>query len=143
MQLKKTKANQCYKTVCFFSTATYILELSVRHKLDDVSHGGLAGLRAQTSVVSVQELHGAEVGPAHPNNYDGHGQARGVDDGAACLIHVGDHSVSDDQQNKVLLWGDGNNRGSRSMAGRAQRVTDKQRTEKQFICFCSYMSCMK
>jgi len=91
-------------------TVTYVLELPVRHKLDDVSNGRLSDLRAQASIVPVQELHGTEVGPPDANDDDGHGQAGGVDDGAARLIHVCDHSVSDDQQNKVLLRGDGSNR---------------------------------
>lgn len=94
---------------------TYILELPEWHKLDDVSHGGLARLRAQTSIVSIQELHGTEVCPPYSDNDDRHGQTRGVDDGAACIIHVCDHSVSDDQQNVVLLQEKSNNRSSRSV----------------------------
>lgn len=84
--------------------SAYILELSEWHKLHNVPHGSLACSRAQNAVVSIQELHGTEVCPPYSNNDDGHGKARGVDDGTACLIHVCDHPVSDDQQNKVLLW---------------------------------------
>ena len=82
---------------------TYLFKLPVWHKLDDVSHGGLAGLRAQTSIVSIEELHSSEVRPPYSYDDDGHGQTRGVDDGTAGVIHVRDHSVSDDQQNVVLL----------------------------------------
>jgi len=81
----------------------YVLELPEWNKLHDVPHGGLARSRAQNSIVAVQELHGAEVRPSYPDDDDGHGQLRGVDDGAARLVHVCDHSVGDDQQDKVLL----------------------------------------
>ena len=81
-----------------------MLELPEGHKLDDVPHGRLARGRAQQAVVPVQELHGAEVGPAHADDDDGHGEAGGVNDGAARLVHVRDHAVGDDEQHKVLLW---------------------------------------
>lgn len=85
---------------------TYVFELPKWNKLDYVSHGSFSGQRAQTAIVAVQELHGGEVGSPDSYNDDGHWQARGVDDGVAGLVHVGDHPVSDDQQNKVLLHED-------------------------------------
>ena len=91
----------------------YILELPEWYKLDDVPHGRLAGSRAQNSVIPIQELHSTEVRPPHPNNDDGHGQTRGVDDGLAGVVHVCDHAVSDDEQNKVLLQEDGSGTGRR------------------------------
>lgn len=81
----------------------YILELPEWHKLHNVTHGSFACSRAQNSIISIQELHGAEVCPAYSNNYDGHGQTRGIDDGTTCLFHVRDHSISDDEENKVIL----------------------------------------
>ena len=91
---------------------TYILKLPEWYKLDNVSHGGLASLRAQTSIVSIQELHSAKVSIPYSDNDDGHGQTGGIDDGIACVVHVCDHSVSDDEENIVLLRKD--SRESRS-----------------------------
>ena len=82
---------------------THLLEVSEGHELHDVSQGRFARGRAQVPVIAVQELHGAEVGPAHPHDDDGHGQARGVDDGGARLVQVRDNAVRDDQQDEVLL----------------------------------------
>lgn len=81
----------------------YMLELPEGHKLHDVPHGGLACSRVKSPVVSIQELHGSEICPAYSDNDDRHGQTGGVDDGTACLIHVCDYSVSDDEENVVLL----------------------------------------
>ena len=81
----------------------YALELTEGDELHDVPHGSLASGGAQHAVVPVQELHGAEVGSAHADDDDGHGEAGGVDDGAARLVHVRDHAVGDDEQHKVLL----------------------------------------
>lgn len=95
------KSNKCYQLMM-----TYIFKLPERHKLDNVSHGGFACQRAQTSIVSVQELHRCEVCVAYSNDDDGHGQSGGIDDGTACLIHVCYHSVGDDEEDKVLLQED-------------------------------------
>ena len=81
----------------------YALELTEGDELHDVPHGSLASGGAQHAVVPVQELHGAEVGSAHADDDDGHGEAGGVDDGAARLVHVRDHAVGDDEQHEVLL----------------------------------------
>ena len=81
----------------------YVLKLPEGNKLHDVPQGSHARSRAQNPIVSVQDLHGAEVRPSYPDDDDGHGQLRGVDDGAEGLVHVCDHPVSDDQQHKVLL----------------------------------------
>lgn len=82
---------------------TYVFKLPEWHKLDNVSHGGFAGQRPQTSIVSIQELHSCEVRVAHSNDDDRHGQPGGVDDGAAGLVHVCDDSVGDDEEDEVLL----------------------------------------
>ena len=82
----------------------YIFKLPVRYKLHDVSHRSLASRGAQAPVVSVQELHGSEICVPNPNNDDRHGQAGGVDDGIPGLVHVCDDSVSNDEEDKVLLW---------------------------------------
>lgn len=79
------------------------LELSEGHELDDVPRGDVTAGRAEQFVVAVQELHGAEVCPAHAHYDDGHGQAGRLHNGAARLVYVRDHSVRDDQQHVVLL----------------------------------------
>ena len=99
----RAKHDPCGDNLRAIVSPTYILEVPEGDKLDDVPHGRLAGLRAQPPVVAVQELHGAEVGSAHADDYDGHGEAGGVDDGVARLVHVRDHAVGDDEQHKVLL----------------------------------------
>lgn len=94
-----------------WSTATgsevraHILELPEWYELHNVPHGCLARSRAQNSIISIQELHGSEVGPAHPDNDDGHGQTGGIDDGTAGLVHVCDDSIGDYEENKVILRG--------------------------------------
>lgn len=85
---------------------TYIFKLPEWHKLDNVSHGGFACQRPQASIVSIQELHSCEVCVAYSNDDNGHRQPGGINDGTACLIHVCDHSVGDDEEDKVLLQED-------------------------------------
>lgn len=79
------------------------LKISERHELDNVPGGHVPSGRGQQFVVAVQKLHGAEVSPAHPHDDDGHGQAGGLHDRGAREIHVGDHTVRDDEQHVVLL----------------------------------------
>lgn len=84
------------------------MEMSERHKLDNVSGGCLPRGGQQQFVVAVQKLHGAEVRAAHAHYDDGHGQTGRRHDGGACLVHVCDHTVCEDEQHKVLLRMDRN-----------------------------------
>lgn len=72
-----------------------ILELSEKHEVHDISIGDLTHKGAQGSAVTVQELHGPEVGTAHSEYDDEHGQL-GIDDGLSGLVQVCDHTLSDD-----------------------------------------------
>lgn len=83
--------------------ASAYLKISERHELDDVSGGNVTSGWSQQFVVTVQELHCAEVCPAHPHDDDGHGQPRGLHNSDACEIHVGDHTICEDEQHVVLL----------------------------------------
>lgn len=85
------------------SSCTHVLELSERHELDDVSDGRLARRGAQTAPVTVEKLHGAEVGTAHPDDDDGHGQLGGINQSLSGLVEVRDHTVGDDEEHKILL----------------------------------------
>lgn len=78
------------------------VEISEGHKLDDVSGGDVTVGRTQQLVVTVKKLHGAEVCAANTHDDDGHGQMRGIYDGSACVVHVCDHSICDDEQHIVL-----------------------------------------
>lgn len=80
-----------------------VLELSERHELDDVSDGRLARRGAQTAPVTVEKLHGTEVGTAHPDDDDGHGQLGGINQSLSGLVEVRDHTVGDDEEHKILL----------------------------------------
>lgn len=71
--------------------------------MNDVSCHRLSCQGLEDAVVAVQELHGLEVGLAHTDDDDGHGQLGAVDDGLPCLVQVGDLTVRDDQEHKVLL----------------------------------------
>lgn len=84
-------------------TAAAYLKISEGHKLDDVSGGDVPPGRGQQFVITVKELHLAEVRPSHTHDNDRHGQTRGLHDSSACLVHVCDHTVCDDEQHKVLL----------------------------------------
>lgn len=79
------------------------LEISEGHKLDDVSWGDITSGWTQQFVITVKELHSTEVCLAHTHYDDRHGQTRGLYDSSACLVHVCDHSICDDEQHKVLL----------------------------------------
>lgn len=83
--------------------ASAYLEISEGHELDDVSCGDISSGRTQQFVVAVEELHRAEVCPAHTHYDDGHGQIRGFYNSSACLVHVRDHAIGDDEQHVVLL----------------------------------------
>lgn len=74
-------------------------------KLDDVAEDWLALGRTQDPVVAVEDLHVGEVGVAHADDDDGHGQVRGVHNGLPRVRHVGDDAVRQDQQDEVFLTG--------------------------------------
>lgn len=103
--MRNNSGSVCGSTEARLEDAAHILELPEWYKLDNVPHGGLACSGAQNAIISIQELHGGEIGPAHADNDDGHGQAGGVDDGTTGLVHVCDDSIGDDEENKVILRG--------------------------------------
>lgn len=82
---------------------THITEIPERDELHDVPHGLLPGVGPQNTGVSVEELHGREVGVAHADDDDGHGQFGRLHDGVARLVHVADDAVRDDEEREVLL----------------------------------------
>lgn len=83
--------------------ATYILELPEGHKLDNVTHYGLALGGAQDAIIPIQDLHVGEVCIAHTHDDDGHGQVGGPDNGLPCVSHIGHDTICQDQQDEVLL----------------------------------------
>lgn len=93
--------------------ATHVLELAEGHELDDVAQHGLALGGAQHAVVPVQDLHVREVGVAHADDDDGHGQVGGADDGLPRVRHVRHHAVGQDQQDEILLGGQGRSGAAR------------------------------
>lgn len=76
-------------------------------ELDDVPQHRFSFGRAQDPVISIQSLHVGEVCVSHTNDDDGHGQVRGVNDGVPCVGHVCDHTIRQDEEDKVLLRGEG------------------------------------
>lgn len=80
-----------------------MLEVAEGDELDDVPEDRLSFRRSQDPVVTVQHLHVAEVGVPDPDDDDGHGEVRGLDDGLPRVGHVGDDAVRQDQQDEVLL----------------------------------------
>lgn len=84
----------------------YIFELSVRDKLDDVSGNGLPYCRLQHSIVSIKKLHGLEVSRPHPHNDDRQRKPRRPDDGIPGLVEVRNLTISEDEEDKVLLQRD-------------------------------------
>lgn len=85
--------------------------MSEGHKLNDVSGHRLPRQGLEDAIVAVQELHGLEVGLAHPDDDDGHGQLGAVDDGLPGLVQVSDLTVRDDQEHKVLLTAHAKDKG--------------------------------
>lgn len=81
----------------------YILEVSERDKLDDVSGDSLSWRRPQHAVVSIQKLHGLEVSWPHANNDDWQRQPWRPNYGISGLVEVGDLTVSEDEEDVVLL----------------------------------------
>ena len=83
-----------------------MLEVLEGDELDDVSQHGLSLGRAQDPVVPVQHLHVCEVGVAHANDDDGHGQVGRVHDGLTRVGHVSDYTVGQNKEDEVLLGGE-------------------------------------
>lgn len=81
----------------------HVFEVSEGDELDDVSGDGLPHGGPQHAVVSVQKLHGLEVGRPHPNDDDGQRQPRGPNDGVLRLVKVCDLAISEDEEDEVLL----------------------------------------
>mmetsp|Transcript_26131 Transcript_26131/g.66524 ORF Transcript_26131/g.66524 Transcript_26131/m.66524 type:complete len:231 (-) Transcript_26131:639-1331(-) len=79
---------------------TAVLEVAELDKLHDVALRGLA-MRGQPHLVAVQDLHVGELGVADAHDEDGHGQLRGLDDGAHRVVHVHDLAVRQDEQHVV------------------------------------------
>lgn len=100
---------------------TYVFEVPEGHKLDDVSKDRLALGRPQNPIVTIQHLHVTEVSVPHAHNDDGHGEVGGMDDGLPSVCHVRDDTVSQDQQDEVLLLSDARDRGGRR-AGETRRI---------------------
>lgn len=76
---------------------THIAKVPEWDKLHDVSDRLLSCVGAQSAAVSIQKLHGGEVGIAHPDDNDGHGQLGGLHYSVTSFVHVTDHSVSNNQ----------------------------------------------
>lgn len=85
------------------SADTHMFEVLEGDELDDVAQDRLALGRPQDPVVAVQDLHVGEVGVAHADDDDGHGEVGGVHDGLPRVGHVGDDAVGQDEQDEVLL----------------------------------------
>lgn len=94
---------------------SYIFKLPEWYELHNVSHCSLASHGAQAPIVPIQELHGSEICIPDSDDDDGHGQTGGVDNGVTSLVHVRDDSISDDEENKVLLWRRRNGTDGRSV----------------------------
>ena len=82
---------------------TYIFELPERDKLDNVSGDRLPHRRPQHAIVSIQQLHGLEVRWPHPNDDDWQRQPRRPNNSVPGLIEVCDLTVSEDEEDVVLL----------------------------------------
>lgn len=79
--------------VLFNFYITHMFEVSERDELDNVTEDRFSFGRSQDPVVSVQHLHITEICVPNPNNYDGHGEVGGLDDGLSRVSHVGDNTV--------------------------------------------------
>jgi len=81
-----------------------VLELVVRHKLHNISFTVLPeGLRVERLVVTVEDVHVAEVGIAHSDDNDSDRLRRATDDLVNRFLHVVDDTVGEQEQDVVLL----------------------------------------
>lgn len=87
--------------------ATYVLELTEGHELDNVPERRLTPRGAQDPIIPVQDLHVREVSIAHPNDDDRHGQVGGPHNGLSGVRHVRYYTVREDEQDVVLLEAQG------------------------------------
>lgn len=81
----------------------YIFEVSERNELDNVSGNGFSRGGLEHAIVSIQKLHGLKVSWPHPHDNDRQGQPRRSNYGVPSLIQVCDLSVSEDEEDQVLL----------------------------------------
>ena len=81
-----------------------VLEVVEGDELHNVRGHVLAvGLGVECLIIAIERLHRLEVSIADTNNDDGEGHLRTAYDLVNCLIHVADHTVSDDHQDVELL----------------------------------------
>jgi len=81
-----------------------VLEVIEGHKLDDISSHVLAvGLRVESLFVSIEDLHGLEVGVTDSDNDDGDGELGSTDYLVDCLVHIIDNTIGDDHTDVELL----------------------------------------
>lgn len=83
--------------------STHIAEVPEWDELHYVPNRLFSSVGAEHTTVSIQELHCCKVGVAHSDYNDGHGQFGSLYYRMACLIHVTDHAISNNQQREVLL----------------------------------------
>ena len=81
-----------------------MLEVVEGDELHDICGHVLAvGLGVECFIIAIERLHRLEVSITDTNNDDGEGHLRTAYDLVNCLIHVTDHTVSDDYQDVELL----------------------------------------
>lgn len=113
-----------------FYAPTHVTEIPEGDELHNIADGLLAGVGPQHAGISIQELHGGEVGVANADDDDGHGQLGRLDDGVAGLVHVADDAVCDDEESEVLLQG----------RGGEKRRADIKDTKGETLESCFFMS---
>ena len=81
-----------------------MLEVVEGHKLHNIcSHILAVGARVQSLVVAIKCLHRVELGITNADNNDAEWILRASHDLIDCLVHIGDHTISDNHQNVELL----------------------------------------
>ena len=81
-----------------------VLEVIERHKLHDIgSHILAVGARVESLVVAIKCLHRFKVGITNADDNDAEWILGASHDLIDCLVHIGDHTISDNNQNVELL----------------------------------------
>lgn len=80
-----------------------MFEVSEWHKLNDVAKNRLSLGRSQDPIVPIQHLHVTEISISYSNYNDRHGEMGGMDNGFACIGHVCDDAIRQNQQDEILL----------------------------------------
>ena len=81
-----------------------VLEVVEGHKLHDIgSHILAVGARVKSLIVAIKCLHRFEVGITNADDNDAEWILRASHDLIDCLVHIGDHTIGDDDQNVELL----------------------------------------